>query len=53
MTNPVRVYVIENPSAPREQEGTRTYRNGVVRTVRHDGTTNVVTWDYSNDKHAA
>lgn len=50
-----RIYRIENPSHPREREGTTTTwftrPTGVTRTVRHDGEANVVTWNFANDKH--
>jgi hypothetical protein len=51
MGSKVRTYVIANPDSPRESENVRQYGNGVVRTVTHDGTTNIVVWDFTNDKH--
>lgn len=51
----VREYVVENPAHPRESEGTKTAwifgGTGVVRTVRHDGPRNIITWDYSKDRN--
>jgi hypothetical protein len=55
MQTKTRVHRIENPSHPREAESTTsmwsTWPNGATRTVKHDGAANVVTWDFTKDKH--
>lgn len=42
-----RTYIIDNPQDP-EPNGSRTYRDGTVRTVTNVNGTKVVSWDYSN-----
>lgn len=46
-TGGIRVYRITNPFHPVEPAGTRVLPGNVKRTVTFEGTTKVVTWDYT------